>query len=184
MRVRLIRQTDIDQIFECFKAAQVRESDIKRETPASGFYEYNLSYNDISERAQTPFSLVLENSRGEILSYMIGYPVSYIRENISSPDPVHEKIRTLEDDVVYADQVYLRKGLPLQIAMRLFDKWDFITQGEKTPLVIGAVPVFPWRNAASERMMIYRGFSRKGFVEEEKTRLALFEKPYYAFART
>ncbi|MBW2990361.1 hypothetical protein KY348_01510 [Candidatus Woesearchaeota archaeon] len=177
MIIRPVNPNDQDQLFECFQEAQVKADDIVHK-PISGFYEYNLDYEALKQRAQTPFSLILENSKGKIISYMLAYPLKDL-DKIKDFDPVHEAIKNLDEKAVYLDQVYLKKGFPIYFAMRLFDKWDHLNQNEKISMIIGAVPFAPWRNHTSERMVAYRGLRRFGFAEDEKVRLALFEKPYY-----
>ncbi len=131
----------------------------------------------MQERSQSPLSIALKDNNGIILSYILGYSVNHI-SNLTHQDIIHQNIASLDTSTVYLDQLYLKKGSPLFLAMRLFDKWDYIAQGEETTQVYGATPHTPWRNINSERIAINRGFSRTGFVEQEKTKLALMNKPY------
>lgn len=181
MKVRPIRASDIDQTYERFSQTQINLDDtIRLATAKSGFLEYPLTHQDLKTRAQSQFSFLLEDKSRRIICYMIGYPVRDIASFSSGhPDPVHAQLQKMEEDTVYVDHLFLEPGQPLHLVMRLVDTFDHIAQCEKVPEVISAIPYSPWRNRSSERIAVFRGFSRQGFIEEGKIRLALFKKPYY-----
>ena len=178
MQARSIKPEDREQLYKIFESRKIKSADLhSQRIPRSGFFEYNLSYDEFVERTQSPLSLVLQNDRGKILAYIAGYPVSHIR-NISNPDIIHRRLEEFNDKCAYLDQLCLEKGVPTHIAMRLFDKWDFIAQSDGAQKAYTAIPINPWKNTSSERVAIYRGFRRIETIEGDGVSLSLFEKPF------
>jgi len=180
MILRAPKPADVEQIYEYFMSAQVSEKDLNRGSPKRGFYEYHLSYDDIATRVRTPFSLVMEESKGKLVGYVLAYDLSHLPKLNSTAhhDPVHDNLRVFDKNVVYIDQFFLHPDYPLTLAGRLTDAWEHTIRGEKVPGVICAIPEEPWVNKSSTRLVLARGFSRKGAVKTEKVNLRLFAKPY------
>jgi hypothetical protein len=71
-------------------------------------------------------------------------------------------------------------GLPAFIAGRFVDNWTHILQNANVPGIVTAIPQKPWKNEASTRFAIHRGFSRKGtIIEAGDLELGIFTKPLW-----
>lgn len=63
MNLRLVRDSDVNAIFDLFKNSQITAMDVRtNESISSGFYEYPLAYEDIKERATASLSLLAQDS--------------------------------------------------------------------------------------------------------------------------
>lgn len=177
MKIRAIKPSKSERIYDLFSSVSVNREDLKRkDVPNSGFYEYPLTHEDISRRLdEQSFSLALEH-RGDILAYIISYSLSFARA--LPQDPVLQKLQDSNPKNAYLDQLFLKPGLPAFVAGRICDAWDHIAQGEKIPGAVCAIPQKPWRNEASTRLVIYRGFRRDALVGEGNIELGVFSKPY------
>lgn len=162
----------IEQIYELFMNAQVSR---QNPTPKNGFFEYDLSFDDVLERASSQFSLVLCNNQGKVMGYILAQDLDAIRRMRTS-DPVYTRINFFDGRVVYVDQLFCNN---LTLTGRLTDAWEHMIRGEKAPGIITAIPEKPWQNQSSTRLAIERGFSRTGIlVSTDKVDLRLFAKPY------
>jgi len=184
MHIHLVRPRDQAQLYEAFLAASITAEDVQaHHIPRSGFFEYPLSERDLEARAQTPFSVVAEDSRSRLLGYIIGYPIAHARQQLAQGvyhDPVHDTFEGLDDHTLYLDQLYLARAQPVTVAARMFDTWEHLLRGEKVPNVVTAIPQLPWKNESCTRFVLYRGFSRHGFAASSAVTLGLFGKPYVA----
>jgi len=175
MRVRSARPHDAEQIYSLFRSVSIGEKDLVRR-PKRGFYDYPLGFSDIAERADSPFSVVLEN-KGQIVAYILAYDLKHLPRGYD--DPVHAAFRGVDESVVYADQLYVHPRYPIGIAGRLTDSWDALVRAEKVPGVVTAVPVQPWKNQSSFRFLLARGYSPQGGVHSGNIVLRVFAKPFW-----
>ena len=175
MRIRNLTSADSERVYDAFRSVSVDRN--QQSIPKSGFFEYPLSLDDIRSRLQdNRFSLVLEEG-GNILSYMIAYQMREAR-SISHTDPVLSALEG-EGDLVYGDQLFLSPGTPIFYAGRLADFWTTLVANSNSPGVVCAIPQKPWKNLASTRMALARGFSRQGRVLDGDIELGLFSKPIW-----
>lgn len=178
MQLRHVKRKDVDELFHLFQSVAVKQVDLSRTSvPKSGFYEYTLSFEEFSQRAASPRTLVIEGG-GRIVAYMISYSLDFARSFDNFQDPVLMRLGNLDGSVTYHDQLYLEQGMPHHLASRLFYKMDTIAEGEKAPGVITAVPLAPWKNESSTKLVGYQGFKLTGQVQEPELTLALFTKPF------
>ena len=184
MKINRIQPADFEQIYELFLSAQIKKQDLSRTLiPKAGFYEYHLNEQDFRNRLRdNSFSLSLKNNHGKILAYLIAYSLNSCSTKTilseSHVDPVLNRLKYANKDLVYSDQFFVSPSLPIFIAGRLADAWDYIIQGENIPGVVAAIPQKPWKNEASTRFVLCRGFSRKEFLKSQEIELGLFVKPY------
>lgn len=182
MKIRLTTASDIQELYELFKEAKVSRKDLTNErVPRSGFFEYNLSQEDIALRSENNrFSMIMENG-GKIVSYILGYDKKFAKERVLSGehiDPIVEKFVTYPGNLVYLDQLLLRKSLPVFLASRLMDTWESVLRSEKIEGVVTAIPQGEWTNEASLRFALYRGFSKNEIAYSGNVKLGIFLKNY------
>lgn len=174
MKIKKLTLSDASQVYDAFCSAQVPVGTTK----TSGFYEYNLSEEDLGERLRVSekdgLGLCLIDGR-EILAYVIGY--SFKRAG-DLQDSVLDSI-CVPQDVVYADQLYLNPKCMLHLVGRLVDLWTNIAYGKTQTGIFCAIPQEPWRNLASERFTSARGFRKRGVVKENGLSLGIFTKPIW-----
>lgn len=175
MNVRHTRQSDADQIFELFKLSSITKKDLSR-NPKRGFYEYHLSYDNLSARANNPFSLVWENNKGNIVGYVLAYNLRDLDSKYH--DSLHHKLMNFNDSVVYIDQATVHPNYSITLCSRLADTLDYILRMERIPGVVTAIPEDPWQNVSSVRIALVHGFARQGKFDTPETTLRLFTKPY------
>ena len=178
MLIRNIKPSDSEQVYENFISESIVKQDLSKKKPIRGFYEYPLSYDDISRRTDSPFSILIEQSGG-LIGYILAYDINYIQSlSAYHQDSVHEKINIFDRDVVYLDQLFINPNYSITLAARLVDTWENLIQKHKVPGVITAIPSYPWKNKSSTRIALARGYSRKNMVYGDKVILQLFAKPY------
>jgi 6-pyruvoyltetrahydropterin/6-carboxytetrahydropterin synthase len=181
MKVSNIRQSDFEQVYELFKSSQVRKKDLSKSVvPSRGFYEYDLSERNLAERLKNDYSFCLKDNHDKIISYMISYKISSLSNEAmkcgNHNDPVLQKLKN--QDMIYVDQLFIRPELPVFIAGRLFDYWDYVMQNENVRKVAGAIPQKPWKNESSMRFVLCRGLKRTDSIKGNNMELGLFEKSY------
>ena len=172
---------DVERMYELFQSAQVRKSDIDRKVvPKRGFYDYNLTYEAFAARlAEKETSLVLRRGN-EIIAYAITFPVSQIQAiQKSQHDVVLEEISGADPKAIYWDQLFIKDGLPIYYAGRLFESLTHILRAESVPALIAAIPQEPWQNTSSTKFALTHGFKQESKVNEEEMTLGLFTKPFW-----
>jgi len=180
MKIVNIRQSDFEQVYELFRSAQIRKQDLSK--PVSrGFYEYDLKEQNLAERLKGGYSFALKDNHDKILAYMISYRMNSITDEAmicgEHKDLVLQKLKN--QDIVYADQLFVRPELPVFIAGRLIDFWDYVMQNENVQRIVTAIPQKPWKNESSTRFALCRGFKREDSVNSNDVELGLFAKPYW-----
>ena len=184
MKINRIQPADFEQLYELFLSAQVKKQDLSQtQTPKAGFYEYNLTEQDFKDRLRdTSLSLSLKDNHGRILAYLISYTLSSYNKRTILPehhaDSVLTRLKSADEGLVYVDQFLMIPSLPVFVAGRLADAWDYIIQGENIPGAVAAIPQKPWKNEASTRFILCRGFSRGDSLRSQEVELGLFVKPY------
>jgi len=168
-----MRATDLDQVFELFRGTSVSVNDVEKSNPKPkrGFYEYPMSINDLRRKmSDTTFSLLLED-RGRIVSYLLAYPAGQIQSSgMLTPghkDLVLEKLQAIDPRIVYADQLYVKPGLPTYVAGRVSDMFDYVAAGEQTPGIVTAIPQMPWMNQSSTRFALCRASQNRVDTAEQ-----------------
>jgi hypothetical protein len=179
MKISNIKSTDLEQVYGLFRSAQIRKQDLSK--PVSrGFYEYDLTEKNLAERLKGGYSFALKDNNDKILAYILSYRMNSITDEAmmcgEHKDPVLQKLRN--QDIVYADQLFIKPELPVFIAGRLMDFWDHVMQNENIQRIITAIPQKPWKNESSIRFALCRGFKRTDSVKDNDLELGLFEKPY------
>lgn len=171
---------DSERIVELFRKAQVEAGTRAK----SGFYEYSLSEEDMTKRIKAcpELSLVLENSRGEFLAYLLAYPTCRIETsglNVSRRDEVLKRLSGANSGNIYVDQLCLAQNIPIFVGARVVDVWTKLVHDEKLNGSVCAIPAKPWTNVASRRLALARGYSRVGQVQEIGITLDIFAKPHW-----
>lgn len=176
MIIKHTKQSDSEQIFELFKQNAVYQSDLGEKVPKRGFFEYHLGYDDIEARVNMSFSIKWVD-KTRIIGYILAYSLKDL-DKIGHQDPVHNHLLNLDKDVVYIDQLCINPNYPITLGARLGDSFEYMLRMEKVPGVVTAVPESPWKNHSSTRLVLMKGFSRKGLVKTQNVSLRLFVKPY------
>jgi DNA-binding protein Fis len=179
MKVSNIKSSDFEQVYGLFSSAQIRKMDLSKHV-SRGFYEYDLNERNLTERLKDSYSFALKDRQDKILAYFISYKTNSISKEAmmcgNHKDPILQKLKN--QDAVYADQLFIRPELPVFIAGRLLDYWDYIIQNENIQKIFCAIPQKPWKNESSIRFALCRGFKRTDSVLDKGIELGLFEKPY------
>lgn len=175
MILRTLREKDVHEVYDAFKKAQINSQNAIKSS--SGFYEYSLSEDQIAQRisAGANISLAVEE-KGRIILYGIAYPISRTDEIDSD-----EVLKNLEGerDLAYMDQLFLEKGMPTYEAGRFMDAWTNEIFKSQAKGIVCAIPQNPWKNQASTRIALSRGFRRYGSVKEKTCELGIFAKPLW-----
>ncbi|MBT9145750.1 MAG: hypothetical protein DDT42_01627 [candidate division WS2 bacterium] len=179
-KLRQIAFGDIPELYELFSRAQIKRENSEGRT--NGFYEYNLSFDSFRDRVkisnQDGFGLVLKEGE-RIRAYLLAYRPSQARE-ISD-----EVLRQVEvpSDTVYVDQLCVSPGVQLHQVGRMVDAWNEFLHPRNIIQIFSAVPWKPWRNFASTRLNIARGYKKQGVVSGQGWDLAIFGKPVWRVGR-
>jgi len=177
MRIRQLKESDLGQVFDLFSSVSVTKRQVEANpVPKSGFYEYHLQEQDMKKRLDPSFSLALED-KGRIVAYLIAYQLSRFHDLKQMNDPVLERLAMADPKTVYVDQLFLSPGLPAYLAGRMVNVWDSQLPVGEVPMVTTAIPQKPWKNEASTRFAICRGYKRQSTVSSEGIELGLFTKP-------
>ncbi len=173
MIIRTVREADIDEMYANFMVAQVSRANA--ETKRQGFFEYKLDYAEFRKRALQGLSVLMQ-SQGKILAHVMAYPVSFAREH--KGDAVFNRVAQFEDNTVYADQLCASPSLPLYVAGRLVDSWEYLVRNEGFNKTVAVVSERPWLNGASFGFMVSRGFKPGQVVNSGDVTLRMMSKPY------
>jgi len=173
MIVRVVRGQDVVQMYERFLQAQVSRADASKKQ--SGFFEYNLKFNEFKERSLQGLSVVMELNR-RISGYVIAYPIGFVKSRLG--DPVFDRVAGFDERTVYADQLFVSPSLPLFVSGRVVDSWERLIRGEGFEQTVAVIPEAPWANKRSFGFVISRGFKPRGAVNMGDVRLRVVTKPY------
>jgi hypothetical protein len=178
MKISGIKPSDFEQVYRLFQSAQIKKQDSR--FLSRGFYEYGLNEKNLAERLKNSYSFALKDSHDKILAYIISYKLNSISNEAmmcgEHQDSVLKKLKN--QDIVYADQLFIKPELPVFIAGRLLDFWDYVMQNENIQKIVTAIPQKPWKNESSTRFALCRGFKRTDFVNDNDLEIGLFEKSY------
>ncbi len=168
---------DASEMFDCFSSVSINGN--PESLPEYGFYDYPLTRFDFQSRLEEggECSLGLEE-KGRLIAYVLAFPFCKTHNMNLRGDLVLRSIQC-PHDVVYLDQLFMKPGLPAHDIGRLLDTWTKVVQDNKPQGVVSAIPQKPWRNAASTRLAIHRGFRRVGKVGNEKLELGIWSKPLW-----
>ncbi len=182
MIIRHVKKSNVSEMFQKFRDVSITLQDIsKKNPPKSGFYEYKLKYSEFEKRALSPLSLVcIDDSK--VVSYLLSLQISEVNNLINSgiTNPVFNRIKGLDKNVIYFDQLLVSRDLPAHaFAARILQTGDRLAQEIGSPGAIGATPVSPWYNLAPHNLIRYQGFMKKDTVKTDSCNLGLYVKPYW-----
>lgn len=174
MKLKTPTRKDAAEIYDLFRGSQINASS-SRDRKA-GFFEYPLTQEDISTRLQdSRYSLMLMQN-GQAVAYLLAYPIASSGD-LAEQDGVLRQI-TSNPENVYVDQLNSQR-VPADIIGRFMDAWTNLLQEARVPGVFCAIPQKPWKNLASTRQAITRGYKRT-FSIHEKTASGDLELGVYA----
>lgn len=173
-RTRNLSVEDAERVYDCFKSAQVSEGSER----SSGFYNYPLTQRDIEMRLQDPrLCLGLElGKKRKLAAYILSYPAYLIRDMDVAGDDVLSRVE-VPQETIYSDQLFLRQGLPVNLAGELSD----ILIKQATALTrqgaFCAIPIHPWKNQQSLQFALTRGFGIAGILRTPGLDFAVLTNP-------
>lgn len=176
MITRNLTAEDAEKVYDAFKSVAVARN--QENAPDYGFFEYPLTKDDFTARLyDSRLSLVMEEKRS-LIAYIIAYPFYEIKDIDTKQDLVLPKLN-VNSQAVYIDQFFMKPGFPLFMAGRFIDIWTNHAMGYQIPGTVCAIPQKPWKNIASTRFAVCRGFSRKGSVNDKGIEFGIFAKPFW-----
>jgi len=182
MLIRNVKPSDVPEMYDKFRETSVTARDIAQgQRPSSGFYEYNLPFEEFEARSLSDSSLVCLD-RGQVTSYLLALPISEVKKLLESGirDPVFERISGLDSDVMYFDQLLVQRGMPSQaFAARVLQTGERLAQNMGSPGAIGATALRPWSNIASKRLIRSQGFLQQEELSQNDFTLGIYTKPYW-----
>ena len=124
MIIRSAKPDDVERMHELFLSVSVSRDELgEKRIPKRGFFEYDLSLEEMLRRVNgSGYTLVMERG-SRILAYLIANDFGFMeRQNIK--DSIFDVLPKPEPGVVYADQMFLDGGLPAFLAGRLLYQAD------------------------------------------------------------
>ena len=177
MRTRNLSVDDAEKLYDAFRSVAVRAGDVN--PPKSGFYEYELTEDDFKARLfDARLSIALEDDRRKLLAYALAFPFYMIPDLSSKDDIVFSKLKG-DSELIYLDQFYTKPGVPAFLVGRILDTWTNLAWGYTRQGVATVIPQKPWKNKASTRFAIQRGFRREGVIKSGELELGVFAKPFW-----
>jgi len=176
MITRNLSVDDTEKVYDAFMSVAISRT--QENPPSHGFYDYPLTLDDFKARLyDSRFSIALED-RKKLLAYILAYPFHQTTDMDIQHDLVLSRLKAPEE-TVYADQLFMKPGLPLFIAGRFFDTWTNLAWGYIPPGVVCAIPQKPWKNVPSTRFVLARGFNRQKIISSSGLELAVYAKPFW-----